>query len=316
MLCEKEKVVSHSQENVVKNNKTQNKTQKNTLPNETNEISLKESKPKPLNNDTQSKCHHCENKIVHTCIIVYQSEPSEAIPHIDNIQIEYANDIVKFEPQSSKSETSFHIKDSQINGANNVIQCEPQSEISDIISHTRDIETNYVCESQSVTSKTIYDIGDSQAKPHTNPPIHQKSIQKTTKPKPPTQVSKNPPKLNKEEWKEIDEEFKEISKVSWESFKKGLITPEQYITDVNVSLASFLESKPEFQKETKEFYKHDPTKSKAIIDKAKTEKIMLNKKAREPAATLEDKAKAKQAIRMYSHVLKVHKEREQTKLAN
>ena len=47
----------------------------------------------------------------------------------------------------------------------------------------------------------------------------------------------------------------------------------------------------------------------------KISKIMLNKKAREPGATLEDKAKAKQAIRMYSHVLKVQKEREKTRTA-
>ena len=38
-----------------------------------------------------------------------------------------------------------------------------------------------------------------------------------------------------------------------EQSEKGEINPEQYITDLNGTLASFLDSKPEFQKKARTF---------------------------------------------------------------
>ena len=61
--------------------------------------------------------------------------------------------------------------------------------------------------------------------------------------KPEEFISKNPPKLNKCEWEAFDKDFFDIDKTSWTSLKKGLLTPEQYVSDLNGMLASFLLSK-------------------------------------------------------------------------
>ena len=92
--------------------------------------------------------------------------------------------------------------------------------------------------------------------------------------------------------------------------KKGQLTPEQYVTDLNGMLASFLESKAEFQKETKEFFTHNPPKEKKLEEMRKL-KVELNKKAKSKDATNEDKANARQSNRAYSHLKKVNKEQEE-----
>ena len=85
-------------------------------------------------------------------------------------------------------------------------------------------------------------------------------------------------------------------------------TPEQYVSDLNAMLASYLESKVEFQKEIKEFFKHAPINEEPL-EAMRQEKTNLNKQARKPNATEAVKEQARQSIRMYSHMIKVHKEK-------
>ena len=110
---------------------------------------------------------------------------------------------------------------------------------------------------------------------------------KTQNQKPKIFITSNPPALDKNKWEEYDKEFSEISKTSCDSFNKGKTTPEQYVTDLNGMLASFIISKPEFQKETREYFSHKPP-SKDSVEEARNLKIALNKKAKLPDATEED----------------------------
>ena len=79
-------------------------------------------------------------------------------------------------------------------------------------------------------------------------------------------------------------------------------------------LASFLLSKNEFKEKTKQFFNH--TKTSNNVEDARVQKIELNKKAKKKEATIEDKIKAKEAIRMHSHILKVNKEKEKATRSN
>ena len=128
----------------------------------------------------------------------------------------------------------------------------------------------------------------------------------------PTQITRKPPKLKEETWLKYNNELKQLNETDWKKMKRGETTPEQFITDLNGTLASFLESKPEFQKETKRFYLHKQTEDKSI-EEMRNLKIKLNKKAKEKGATAQEKAEAKESIRMYSYLLKINKENNELK---
>ena len=74
-----------------------------------------------------------------------------------------------------------------------------------------------------------------------------------------------------------------------------MTTPEQYISDLNGMLASFLESKAEFQKETKQYYKHNPINSDPL-EQMRKEKVSLNKQAKKLNASEAVKEQARQSI--------------------
>ena len=107
-------------------------------------------------------------------------------------------------------------------------------------------------------------------------------------------LCRNVPKIEKTSWARYDQEFSTNIHFSWKSFTKV-----EFATDYNSMLASFLESKTEFQEEAKEFFKHDPPSSDNI-DQARKIKNLLRKKAKKKEATDEDKAKANQALRNYN----------------
>ena len=56
----------------------------------------------------------------------------------------------------------------------------------------------------------------------------------------------------------LNEEFCKLNEESWDKFTHSETTPEQFATDFNGSLTSFLHSKPEFQIKVNKFYKHKP----------------------------------------------------------
>ena len=118
------------------------------------------------------------------------------------------------------------------------------------------------------------------------------------------------PNVEKDIWKKYDNEFKEINQQSWTSLKNDELTPEQYVTDLNGMLASFLVSKPEFQKESKMYFNHNKPNENNVEEMRKL-KIELNKKAKEKNATKEVKAQARQANRAFSHIKKVNKEKQE-----
>ena len=126
-------------------------------------------------------------------------------------------------------------------------------------------------------------------------------------------INRNPPPLSKEAWEEIDTEFTNLNKESWNKFRTRKEEPEDFIKDLNTTLAEFLQTKPEFQHETKEFFKKCDKKSDNIEDMRKKKNI-LNKKAKERDATDEDKQKACEAVRMYNYMSKLQKERDLTKI--
>ena len=117
------------------------------------------------------------------------------------------------------------------------------------------------------------------------------------------------PKIDKTVWNRYDYEFFTTIHESWKSFCKGEVSSAQFATDYNTRLASFLESKPEFQEEVKEFFKHNPPSNKTL-ENARKLKNNLRKKAKRKDATLEDKAKANQALRHYNYLLKIQKQKD------
>ena len=126
--------------------------------------------------------------------------------------------------------------------------------------------------------------------------------------KPKSSLTRNPPTLEKNTWEKYDREYRDMSQNSWDCLRKGLITPEQFVTDLNGTLASFLESKEEFIKDHKEFFKHNP-KGPDPLEEVRKLKIELNKKAKLANSTEQDRINAKESIRMHSHMLKISKER-------
>ena len=126
-------------------------------------------------------------------------------------------------------------------------------------------------------------------------------------------LTRYPPSLDNDTWLKYDKEFENANQDSWNKFKTGKVTPEQFVSDINRALASFLISKEDFQKESKEFFEHTPQKENQV-EKMRKIKVDLNKKAKLPNATKEDKVQAKEAVRAYSHILKVNKEKEKVSL--
>ena len=60
-----------------------------------------------------------------------------------------------------------------------------------------------------------------------------------------------------------------MNEEAWSEFAKGKITPEQLDTNFNASLASYLESKPEFRKKVNSYFKHKPIVGKTPLEEAK-----------------------------------------------
>ena len=77
-------------------------------------------------------------------------------------------------------------------------------------------------------------------------------------------LSRNIPKIDQTIWNRYDYEFFTTIHSSWKSFCKGEVSSAQFATDYNTQLASFLESKHEFQEEVKEFFKHNPPSEKSL----------------------------------------------------
>ena len=130
----------------------------------------------------------------------------------------------------------------------------------------------------------------------------------------PTCLTRNPPKLDKEIWDKINSELCEMNKEEWTNLSRGHTTPEVYVDNLNVMLANFLKSKVEFQRNTKEFFKHNPINEDPLEEMRKL-KMKLNKDAKKPNAPQELKEQARQAIRTYSHMIKIHKEKKRASLA-
>ena len=126
-------------------------------------------------------------------------------------------------------------------------------------------------------------------------------------------ISRNP-FLDKHTWVKHDKEFESINEGAWNTFKKGRTTPEQFISDINSSLASYLEAQEDFQKETKPFFQHSKP-NKDHLEELRRLKIKLNKESKLTSAKEKDVALARQAVRTYSHALKVNKEKEKLSVA-
>ena len=122
-------------------------------------------------------------------------------------------------------------------------------------------------------------------------------------------LSRNPPKLDNNIWNEYNNEFSDINKMSWKSLKEGSIKPEDFVTDLSSSLADFLKSKPEFQKETRDYFKHKLPSKNPLVE-ARNNKIKLNKTARKPNATEAEKQEALEAVRLHNYLLKLEKDKE------
>ena len=128
------------------------------------------------------------------------------------------------------------------------------------------------------------------------------------------QIIRSPPNLTKETWEEINTEFAILNRESWNKLRTRNNNPEEFITDLNTTLANFLKSKPEFQHEAKQFFEKHKEKSHNVED-MKEKKILLCKKAKQKDATDEDKQAACEAVRMYNYMLNMQKEKDLTKLA-
>ena len=119
--------------------------------------------------------------------------------------------------------------------------------------------------------------------------------------------------MDKHKWNQYNNEVRDITENSWKELTQGKTTPEQFATDFNAMLASFLISKPEFQKEVHTYFKHKPPSGKSPLEEAKEIKKKLIKKAKSPEATEEDRGQASQAIRNYDYQLKLEGLRQKEK---
>ena len=126
------------------------------------------------------------------------------------------------------------------------------------------------------------------------------------------QIERNPKALTKEAWEEINEEFSHINQASWDKLRSKEENPDVFIANLNTTLATFLQSKPEFQHEVKQFYKHAKS-NKDTLEGLRQKKNQLNKKAKHTDSTDEDKIEALETLRLYNHMLKLDKERDLAK---
>ena len=197
------------------------------------------------------------------------------------------------------------------NKDNTVIHQGPQSVSGKYESSEISFHSSYNQNVDDYDENQCADVTQSSSKKPTNK--EDKPHQKTTKPKPKYKLTRNP-HLEKETWKKYDSEFSDLNKETWSKLRKGELSADKYIDQLNTELASFLESKEELQQEVKEFFKHKPPKTN-LLEEMKKKKIELNKKARAHNATAEDRSNASQAVRTYNYLQKIAKEKESVKIA-
>ena len=99
---------------------------------------------------------------------------------------------------------------------------------------------------------------DLKKQPYSKQPCHTPdSDTPVTSVRPRIKLTRNPPTLDKSIWDKYDKEFENTIEKEWNSFKKGKIMPEQFVSNLNSTLASFLESKEDFKEESKYFFQHN-----------------------------------------------------------
>ena len=237
-----------------------------------------------------SDIRQCESQISFCTYTPFDKLNSTSAPVSDTTQCEDPNDFC--------TNISF---DNLDNVSVNTIDPTPtgtEGTLCKFSSNEKNSNRNISCDSQARETPCR----PSVQKPSDNPDIASKKLA--------TSLNRNPPTLNQDTWEKYDNEYHVINQKAWDNFRKGFTTPEQFVSDLNGTLASFLESKEEFVKVHKEFFKHTQ-KNHDPLEDARKLKIELNKKAKLPSATKEDKVNAKEAIRIYSHALKVNKERQE-----
>ena len=115
------------------------------------------------------------------------------------------------------------------------------------------------------------------------------------------------PKIDASTWSRYDLEFGARFSSIHHSLSSSDISPVFAAEQFSTLLTQFLESKPDLVEEAKEFFAHNP-EAHTDLESARKLKNLLKKKSKRTDATSEDKAKAKQALRHYSFLLKKHKE--------
>ena len=129
-----------------------------------------------------------------------------------------------------------------------------------------------------------------------------------------TGITRNPPPLSKEAWSDIDTEFMHANQELWDRFRHKKEEPDKFIEDLNLNLAEFLKSKPEFQHEAKEFYKHSKSSNDNDMEELKKKKNLLNKEARQKDASEHERLVACETNRLYNYMLTLQKEKDKAKL--
>ena len=107
----------------------------------------------------------------------------------------------------------------------------------------------------------------------------------------------------KDVWNQYDSEFSDTVSHLREKISNGNIEPAEAATQFSNLLTVFLSTKPNLVREVKTLYKHKPTALNNLKD-ARALKNELEKKARQKAATAEDRSLATQALRHYDFLLK------------
>ena len=120
-------------------------------------------------------------------------------------------------------------------------------------------------------------------------------------------LSRSLPKIDASTWSRYDLEFGVKFSPIHHSCASSDITPVSAAEQFATLLTEFLESKPDLVEEAKEFFAHNP-EAHTDLESARKLKNLLKKKSKKAEATLEDKARAKQALRHYSFLLKKQKE--------
>ena len=98
----------------------------------------------------------------------------------------------------------------------------------------------------------------------------------------------------------MNKELSDINQASLTALKKCLLTPEQYVSDLNGMLVSFLLSKNEFKVTSNQFFKQKENVN--TIKEARVLKVKLDKNGKRKESTLEEKIRAKESIRLHNHI--------------